>query len=162
MKKFIMMALVALAVCGMSFAKTYVIDIADSANGTSLPLQKDQYSTDHKVIPPIDVTKYFAGTKFAAGDEIEIYYNFVADKDIPNLIVMVIDNHEKAKWWSEIAGDYVQGISGIKKGVPCKGYIKLKVVKPQLYNVTVQLINKENVTCNIKASPAGVKTGSVK
>lgn len=162
MKKFLMMALVALTVCGSMFAKTYVIDIADSVNGTTLPLQKDQYADDHKVIPPIDVTKYFAGTKFVPGDEIEIYYNFVSEKDIPKLIVMVIDNHEKAKWWTEIAGDYDQGISGIKAGAPTKGSIKLKVTKSNQYNVTVQFMCKSNVTCKLKASPSGVKTGSVK
>lgn len=163
MKKIFMLALIALSVAGTAFAKTYVVDIADSVNGKSVPIKKDPYATDYKVIPPVDVTSYFAGVKFQPGDTIEIYYNFVSSQNINRLGIIAIDNSEVANYWTVIAGDYTQSIDNIKAGVPIKGIISLTVVQAPKQNITIQLMSNDKVEGTITLTKtSGVKTGSSK
>lgn len=160
MKKFLMMALVALTVCGASFAKTFVIDIADSTNGKAVTVTKDPYATDYKATPVVDVTSYFS-TKPQKGDTIEVYYNITSDTDIKWLTMIVIDTSEKAKWWGEITNDYNQGIS-LKKGQAAQGVLKFKVNKAPVEKICVILMTNEPGDKKLTLAKSGVRTGSEK
>lgn len=158
MKKILMMALVALAVCGASFAKTFVIDVADSTNGTVISIKKNPYAPGHQNEKPADVTPYFANIQPVPGDTIEVHYNFTSNVDLEWLTMAVIDNCEAAKWWGEISNEY-KGVGDIKAGVPCSGVITYKVTKKPIKNVTVMFMYDKAIDSVLKLSKSGVKTG---
>lgn len=160
MKKFLMMALVALTLCGSIFAKTYVIDLGDSKNGSTISIVKNPYAPNYQCELPADFTPYFAGITLAPGDKIEVHYNFTSNVDIEWMNIVIVDNSEKAKYWLELS-DW-KGLGNIKAGQPNKGVIEYKVVKKPIQNVTVMFSYDKALNAKLTLAKAGQKTGSSK
>lgn len=160
MKKIFMVALAALTLCGSIFAKTFVIDLGDSKNGSTISIVKNPYAPNYQCELPADFTAFFAGNMPQPGDKIEVHYNFTSNVDIEWLNIVVIDNSEAAKYWLEIS-DY-KGISNIKAGAPNVGVIEYKVVKKPIKNLTVMFSYDKALNAKLTLAKAGAKTGSVK
>lgn len=160
MKKFLMTALIAIAVAGAAFAqaKTYVIDLGASQSGTSVRIEKNQYGPNYQNTNPPKFSKYFTGDFPEPGDIVEVHYKITANKDLPALTMALIDNSPSEKYWGEISKQY-ETIKDLKKDVPVEGVIVFKVVHKPTVEVTVQLMYDDPIVSTLKLEKTGVKTG---
>lgn len=160
MKKFLMTALVALAVVTSAFAqaKTYVIDLADTTNGTTVSISKNPYGPNYQNSNPPTFNKYFSKDWPQPGDIVEVHYKFTSNVDIPGLAFMLIDPTEAAKWWTQLS-DQTEVVENIKAGQVVEGVMVFKVTTAPIAGLSVQLMYDDKINSKIKLEKTGVKTG---
>lgn len=160
MKKFLMTALVALAVVTSAFAqaKTYVIDLADTTNGPTVMIGKNPYGPNYQNSNPPTFNKYFSKDWPQPGDIVEVHYKFTSNVDIPGLAFMLIDPTEAAKWWTQLS-DQTEVVENIKAGQVVEGVMVFKVSTKPVAGLSVQLMYDDKINSKIKLEKTGVKTG---
>lgn len=160
MKKFLMTALVALAVVTSAFAqaKTYVIDLADTTNGLTVIIGKNPYGPNYQNSNPPTFNKYFSKDWPQPGDIVEVHYKFTSNTDIPGLKLMLIDPTEAAKYWTQLSNQQ-EVIEDIKAGQTYEGVLVFKVTTAPIAGLSVQLMYDDTINSKIKLEKTGVKTG---
>lgn len=155
-----MTALVALAVATTAFAqaKTYVIDLGDTTNGTTVSIGKNPYGTNYQNVNPPMFTKFFKGDLPQVGDIVEVHYKFSSNVDIPYLQIGLIDPSEAAKWWTELGDDYAK-IENIPANTEMEGVIVFKIVKKPVQAISVQFMYDDKINSKLTIKKAGFKTG---
>ncbi len=160
MKKLFLMVAVSALFLGSIFAegKTYLIDLADTSNGKTVKISKNQYGSNYQNENPPIFTNFFAKDMPNPGDTIEVHYKFTSNVDLPYLAMMVIDNSQAAKWWTPIS-DQQEQIKDIKAKQVYEGSLKYKVVAKPVAAVSVQLMYDDKINSKITLEKSGVKTG---
>ena len=158
MKKLILAALAGALLMGSLFAETFVIDLGDTTNGKVVTIGKNPYGKNYQNTNPPTFTKYFAGNLPKPGDTIEVHFKLTSSKDLPALVMAVIDNSPAAKYWLPISDQY-EPVRGIKAKEPFEGSLTFKVVAQPKVEVTVQLMYDDRIDSKITLEKAGFKTG---
>lgn len=160
MKKVFLVAAIFAMFVGSVFAdgKTYLIDLADTTNGKTVQIVKNQYGSNYQNENPPIFTNFFTKDMPNPGDTIEVHYKLTSNVDLPYLAMMVIDNSQAAKWWTPIS-DQQEQIKNIKAGTKVEGVLTYKVVAKPVAAVSVQLMYDDKINSNITLEKSGVKTG---
>ena len=82
--------------------RDYTIDMAESTTGTSIKVVKNPYDTNYQCDLAMDFTKFVRKDKPQAGDTVVINYKFTADKDLPVLLLGLVDGSPKANYWTNL------------------------------------------------------------
>lgn len=158
MKRFILAALVGAMFLGSLCAETYVIDLADTTNGKTVTIGKNPYGKNYQNTNPPTFTKYFAGSLPKPGDTIEVHFKLTSNKDLPALVMAVIDNSPAAKYWLQISNQY-EAVKNIKANEMIEGEFLYKVVAEPKKDVTVQLMYDDAIDSKITLTKTAFKTG---
>lgn len=84
---------------GVPHPRTYVVDLADSTEGKNVELAYNQYGPNYQSTPNLDFTKFIKTNKPQAGDTIIVNYKFTVDKDLPVILIGLVDGSAKANYW---------------------------------------------------------------
>ena len=158
MKKMILAAFVGALLIGSLCAESFVIDLGDTTNGKVVTIGKNPYGKNYQNTNPPTFTKYFAGNMPKPGDTIEVHFKFTSNKDLPALVMAVIDNSPAAKYWLQISDQY-ETVNNIKAKEPFKGSLSFKVAAQPIKEITVQLMYDDAIDSKITLTKTAFKTG---
>lgn len=123
MKKMVNFAVVALALCGILVScasggsskstsdkaapasvhpRTYVVDLADAMDGNKVSIAFNQYGPNYQSTPNMNYTKFIKLDKPQAGDTVVLNWKFTADKDLPVLLLGLVDGSAQANYWTNL------------------------------------------------------------
>ena len=98
MKKLLVVAMAAMTLVSASFAKTIVLDMAESANGPVAQIEKNQYADNYQCtsLTQADFSKQLKGGLPEVGDIVQIHYKFTADVDLDTVDFYLVDTSAAA------------------------------------------------------------------
>lgn len=125
MKKLLSFAAVSLALCGLFVScassgagkaakadkaaapsiphpRAYVVDLADSTEGRTVALNYNEYGPNYQSSPNLKFTKFIKADKPQAGDTVTIHWSFTSDKDLPVILLGLVDGSPKANYWTNL------------------------------------------------------------
>jgi len=102
--------------------RSYVVDLADSTEGTTVELAFNQYGPNYQSTPNLKFTKFIKADKPQAGDTVVINYKFTCDIDLPVLLLGLVDGSAKANYWTNLLNPSVFVIAeDVKAGEVIEG-----------------------------------------
>lgn len=81
--------------------RTYHIDLADAAEGTSANIVYNQYGPNYQAT--LEFGAWVKTDKPKAGDTVIIHYKGVSDTDLPVLMLGLVDSSAAASYWTNLA-----------------------------------------------------------
>lgn len=113
------------ASAGSVHPRSYVLDPADGA--AEVELKFNDWGSGSNYQAYFDMWSYFKVDKPQAGDTVNFKAKVTSDKDIPGVVVFLVDTSAAAGYWSVVTDDYY--IMDMKAGVPSEVNIPMAITK---------------------------------
>lgn len=164
MKKLLAAAMAAIALTGAVFAqKTFVLDMAESAKGAKVSIEKNAYGSDYQstdATRPTFTMQLKAGMP-VVGDKVQVNYKFTSNVALDNLKFALIDASPAANYWMPLfEGDWPT-VEGIEAGKEYSGVIEFDVSAEPKGGVNVVLCYDQAVKSVISFTKTGVQTTKI-
>lgn len=78
------------------------VDLADNEGGKNIEIIFNQYGPNYQANPNLKYYSYVKADKPQAGDTVVINYKFKADKDLPVILLGLVDDSPKANYWTNL------------------------------------------------------------
>ncbi|MCQ2592613.1 MAG: hypothetical protein MJ188_07490 [Treponema sp.] len=101
--------------------RTYHIDLADAEDGSSVAIVYNQYGPNYQSSPNLQFGKYVKTDKPKAGDTVILHYKGTVDKDIPVLLLGLVDDSAAANYWTNLLDSCVVIAENLKAGDTFEG-----------------------------------------
>lgn len=164
MKKLLAVAMAAMTLVSASFAKTIVLDMAESAQGPVAQIEKNQYADNYQCtsLTQADFSKQLKGGLPEVGDIVQIHYKFTSDVDLDTVDFYLVDTSAAASYWTLLfAEDNKVSVPGVVKGQVYEGVAEFEVTTAAKSKVMCVIQYDQLQKSKITFQKTGVQTTKV-